>query len=125
MLSNCTAVVVVALVVAASALAGEGPVAIASSSESGPGITGHDGFSAIAGSFEPTTDVDTGEFSSPKMTIEVVLTPRHESQLSDLLANLYNSKSKSYQQWLTKGKFHSLSGISVALLELSSGCIVS
>lgn len=64
-------------------------------------------FSAIPGSIKPTTDVVTGEFSSPKMTVEVVLAPRNESQLSDLLANLYNPQSESYQHWLGKGEFYS------------------
>ncbi len=64
-------------------------------------------FAAIPGSIMPTTDVDMGEFSSPRMSVEVVLAPRNESQLSDLLADLYNSKSTGYRQWLGKGEFNS------------------
>jgi subtilase family serine protease len=86
---------VLTLVVAASVLTG-GWAAAAS-----------DSLVAIPGSFKPTTDVDTGEFSSSKIQVEVVLAPRNGSQLSDLLANLYNSESKSYQQWLAQGEFYS------------------
>jgi len=73
--------------------------------ESAPAITAN-GFSAIPGSIKPTTDVVTGEFSSPKMTVDVVLSPRNESELSDLLANVYNP-SDSYRHWLGKGEFYS------------------
>ncbi|MGA8505120.1 MAG: protease pro-enzyme activation domain-containing protein [Candidatus Sulfotelmatobacter sp.] len=70
-------------------------------------ITADNGFSTIPGSLKPTTDVVTGEFSSSKMAVEVVLAPRNESELSDLLANLYNPKSESYRHWLSKGEFYS------------------
>ncbi len=89
---------ILAFVVAAFTLAGERPAAAVAAS---------DGFSAIAGSFKPTTDVDLGEFSSPNMTVEVALAPRNESQLSALLTSLYDSNSASYQQWLGKGEFYS------------------
>src|ERR1700730_2804000 len=75
--------------------------------ECGPAITAHNVFSAIPGSIKPTTDVDTGEFSSPKMTVDVVLAPRNESELSDLLANIYNPKSDRYRHWLGTGEFYS------------------
>jgi subtilase family serine protease len=69
--------------------------------------TADNGFSEIARSFKPTTDVDTGEFNSPQMAVDVVLAPRNESELADLLANVYNPKSDSYQHWLGKGEFYS------------------
>jgi hypothetical protein len=47
------------------------------------------GFAAIAGSFEKPIDVDTGAFSSSRMSIEVVLAPRNGSQLDGLLTDLY------------------------------------
>ena len=89
---------ILAFVVAAFTLAGERPAAA---------VTAGDGFSAIPGSFKPTTDVDLGAFSSPNMTVEVALAPRNESQLSALLTSLYDSNSASYQQWLGKGEFYS------------------
>lgn len=79
----------------------------ASSPESDTVITARKDFSEIPGSFRPTIDFDTGNFSSPKMTVEVVLAPRNDSQLTDLLENLYNPKSNSYRQWLAKGEFNS------------------
>jgi kumamolisin len=106
---NHTAVVVVAVVVVASALASERAVAADSTlhPESSPAVTAENGFSVIAGSIKPTTDAVTGEFSSPQMGVNVVLAPRNESELSDLLADLYNTKSKNYQKWLGKGEFYS------------------
>jgi subtilase family serine protease len=64
-------------------------------------------FSAIPGSFKSTTDVETGTFNSPRMTVDVVLAPRNESELSNLLAKLYDTKSNSYHHWLGKGEFYS------------------
>jgi subtilase family serine protease len=65
------------------------------------------GFAAVPGSIKPTTDAVMGEFSSPRMTVEVVLKPRNESALSDLLASVYDVNSKSYQHWLGQGEFYS------------------
>jgi subtilase family serine protease len=62
----------------------------------------------VPGSFRATTDADTGEFSSSTMTVEVVLAPSNQSQLSELLANTYNPQSASYQQWLGQGEFYSM-----------------
>jgi subtilase family serine protease len=62
---------------------------------------------AIPGGFRASTDVDMGEFSSSKMTIEVVLAPNNQADLEQLLANIYNPKSPAYQQWLLKGEFYS------------------
>jgi subtilase family serine protease len=104
-----TTVIVVAFVVAASVLVGEKALAVDSSlhPESGAALTAETGFSVIASSMKPTTDAVTGEFSSPQMGVYVVLAPRNESELSELLANLYDSNGKSYQQWLGKGEFYS------------------
>jgi len=77
---------------AAGALAGDRAVAAASSTAAG------DSLAAIPGSFRASTDADIGEYSSSNMTVEVVLAPSNEAQLSDLLANLYDSTSASYQQ---------------------------
>ena len=66
---------------AASILAGE--KALAAGSESG--ASAGSSFSAIAGSFRPTADLDMGEFSSPKMTVDVVQAPHNESERFDLL----------------------------------------
>lgn len=111
LLSNRAAVLVVAVVMAvvvpASILAGEKGVEVASSPASAPAITADKGFSEIPRSFKPTTDVDMGEFSSTQMTVDVVLMPRNESELSDLLANVYNPKSNGYRHWLGKGEFYS------------------
>ncbi|HZP07618.1 MAG TPA: S53 family peptidase [Terracidiphilus sp.] len=63
------------------------------------------GFSAIGGKVQPTTDTDTGSFSSSQMTVEIVLAPRNAPQLSSLLTNLYDANSPSFQHWLAKGEF--------------------
>jgi len=61
---------------------------------------------AIPASFRATTDVDTGEFSSANMTVEVVLAPGNQAQLDDLLANAYDPGNPSYHQWLATGEFY-------------------
>lgn len=63
------------------------------------------GLSAIRGSLRHTTDVDTGEYRSPNISVEVVLAPDNESALNGLLTSLYDPQSKSYQQWLGKSEF--------------------
>jgi subtilase family serine protease len=75
------------------------------------------GFSEISGSLQPTTDVVAGEFSSSNMTVTVVLAPSNESQLSALLADLYNPNSGNYQQWLANGEFYSRFAPSAAQIE--------
>ncbi|HXZ32805.1 MAG TPA: S53 family peptidase [Terriglobales bacterium] len=99
--------VVVAVVMASSVPADKRVVVFAASPESDAAITVDYGFSEIPGSFKPTIDLDMGEYNSPKMVVQVVLAPRNESQLSALLANLYDPKSKTYRQWLAKGEFYS------------------
>ena len=71
------------------------------------GMAAENGFSAIRGSFKPTTDAVTGKFASPRMEVDVVLAPRNESALSDLLADVYDTNSKNYQHWLGQGEFYS------------------
>jgi kumamolisin len=39
------------------------------------------------------------------MSVELALAPSHEVQLQRLLADMYNSKSTSYQHWLKEGQF--------------------
>ncbi len=41
------------------------------------------------------------------MTVEVVLAPSNEAQLSELLANLYDPNSPNYGHWLGTGEFNS------------------
>ena len=94
LLFNRAAVVLVAVIAAASVLAGERAAAAA------------DDFSAIPGSTRLTTDVDMGQFSSSNMTVDVVLAPNNESELSGLLASVYDPQSQSYQRWLGQGEFN-------------------
>ncbi len=60
-----------------------------------PGVSGH------------RTDADVGEFVSSRMTVEVVLAPRNQTDLEDQLAGVYRSGSPSYHQWLQSGEFYS------------------
>lgn len=60
---------------------------------------------AIPGSFARTTDVDTGEFTSPNMTIEIVLAPSNAAELSQQLRAAYDPQSPGYHQWLARGQF--------------------
>src|ERR1700733_14057873 len=63
-------------------------------------------FSAALGSLTPTTDPVSGKFTSANKEIDVVLAPRNESALSDLLTDRYNPQSKNYQHWLAQGEFY-------------------
>ena len=64
------------------------------------------GFAALTGSVNRTTDTVTGKFSSSHMVVDVVLAPNNESELSSLLADVYNPQSKNYQHWLGQGEFY-------------------
>jgi kumamolisin len=63
------------------------------------------GYVALANSVSPTTDNVTGRYSSPKMQIEVAVTPRDEGGLNRMLAALYDQNSPSYHHWLSTGQF--------------------
>ncbi len=84
-----------------------GQAASAATSDSVSSAAAVAGMAEIAGSLQSTTDTDTGEFSSSKMTVDVVLAPSNQAELSELLASVYNPKSAQYQQWLAKGEFYS------------------
>jgi subtilase family serine protease len=98
-----------AALVLASILAGGTTVAVAATSDSvsAPALTADASRVALPGSVRPTTDVDMGEFSSSRMTVDVVLAPSNQPELSALLAKVYDPQSPSYQQWLAKGEFYS------------------
>jgi kumamolisin len=70
-------------------------------------IAAESNFAAIPGSVQPTTDVVTGHFSSSHMAVDVVLAPRNESEISSLLASVYDPQNPSYQQWLSAAEFYS------------------
>src|SRR5580693_647523 len=63
------------------------------------------GFSALAGSVNPTSDTITGGYSSPSMQVEVALTPRNEAGLNSELDELYTEGSPQYHKWLAQGVF--------------------
>ena len=62
-------------------------------------------YAALAGSYRPSTDLDVGHMSRSSMTVEVVLAPSNQNQLSGLLADVYNAQGANYQRWLAKGEF--------------------
>jgi subtilase family serine protease len=64
------------------------------------------GFAALPGSIKLTTDTVMSKFTSSRMVVDVVLAPNNESELSDLLADVYNPKSANYQHWLGQGEFY-------------------
>jgi len=63
------------------------------------------GFAVVGGQVQPTTDTDTGAFTSSHMSVAIVLAPRNGAQLSSLLTDLYNANSPNYQRWLAPGEF--------------------
>jgi subtilase family serine protease len=65
-----------------------------------------EGLATLPGSFKATLDTDAGEYSTSKMTVEVVLAPRNQSDLDAQLASVYDQKSPNYQQWLATDEFY-------------------
>lgn len=65
------------------------------------------GFAEVTGSLQHNAGADMGEFRSAKMTVDVVLAPSNQAELSGLLTAVYDQKSPKYQQWLAKGEFES------------------
>ena len=64
-------------------------------------------FTALRGSKPKTTDSIVGRFSSPRMSVEVALAPRHQAGLNKRLKATYTQHSGMYHQWLAKGQFYS------------------
>ncbi len=87
----------VSAMVAAFLLAGAG---------SSPAVAAGSDLTTIAGSFKATTDVDSGEYSGAKMSVEVVLASRDEAGLSNLLREVYDANGPSYRHWLGSGEFY-------------------
>ena len=81
--------------------------------------------STIPLSFRPTADADQGQFSSSRMTVEVVLAPRDEAGLVTLLENVYNPNSPSYHQWLVPGEFNTRFAPSAAQIDAVAGFLQS
>ncbi len=71
-----------------------------------PPATSH--FAAVAGSLPATTDARTGQYSSARMSVEVVLAPQHQAELNRQLAAVSNSQNTDYQHWLARGQFDAL-----------------
>ncbi len=72
---------------------------VAASAAPTPAVT------ALANSVPATTDPMTGPYSSPGMTIQVALAPRHAAGLATALQAMYTKGSSSYHKWLAAGQF--------------------
>jgi kumamolisin len=62
---------------------------------------------SIRDSYLPTSAKKTGQLSTGRMSVEVVLQPRNEAGLSSLLNGLYTAGSADYGHWLAAGQFDS------------------
>jgi subtilase family serine protease len=69
---------------------------------------------ALAGSAAGAGAASTGSYSSPRMSVEVALAPRHPVLLNRLLRALYTKGSRKYEHWLAKGQFDKRFGPSAA-----------
>jgi subtilase family serine protease len=65
-------------------------------------------YAELPQSDRPTSDAITGHFVSPRMSIEIVLTPRDEAGLGALLHATYDPHGPRYHDWLRKGEFDAL-----------------
>jgi kumamolisin len=63
-------------------------------------------YTSLRDSVPATVNARTGQFSSSRMSVEVVLAPQHQAQLNGLLASVYTPGTASYQHWLAKGQFN-------------------
>jgi subtilase family serine protease len=79
------------------------------------------GFSALSRSVNPANDAATGQLNRARMSVEVALAPRNESQLQDMLANVHNPNSPLYGHWLNKGQFNSFFAPSSAQINAIAG----
>ncbi len=61
----------------------------------------------IAGSYIAPNSTVTGQFQSPKMSVEVVVQPGNAAALNTLLTEQYTPGSAAYGQWLAQGQFDS------------------
>ncbi|HUN25709.1 MAG TPA: S53 family peptidase [Steroidobacteraceae bacterium] len=93
-----------ALILTGTIAAGAALTAAAGSASAADLVPGR---TAIPGSFRPSTDADTGEFTSSSMTVEIVLAPSNAAALAQLLSDVYNPQSANYHQWLQAGEFYS------------------
>jgi subtilase family serine protease len=59
----------------------------------------------IKGSYLPTTATETGQLSTSRMSVDVVLQPGNEAGLNSLLQSQYTPGSSEYGQWLAAGQF--------------------
>jgi subtilase family serine protease len=65
------------------------------------------GMASIRDSYLPTSAKKTGQLSSRRMSVEVVLQPGHEAELNSLLTDLYTPGNARYDHWLAAGQFDS------------------
>jgi subtilase family serine protease len=59
----------------------------------------------IKGSYLPTSATKTGQLSTPKMSVEVLLQSGNQAGLNSLLSALYTPGSADYGHWLAAGQF--------------------
>ena len=61
----------------------------------------------LKGSYMPTTAGKTGQYSTGRMSVDVVMQPANQAGLDSLLTDLYTPGSSEYGQWLAAGQFNS------------------
>jgi subtilase family serine protease len=76
---------------------------------------------AFAGSTAGTGAAEVSGYSSPRMSVEVALAPRHLGMLDRLLQALYTKGSRQYEHWLAKGQFDKLFGPTAATVTAVRG----
>jgi subtilase family serine protease len=79
------------------------PLMLASSSSGAAARPGH--LRALSGSRARTSDRVLGDYSAPHMSVDVVLTPRHQRGLQNELKAVYTRHSGSFHHWLRRGQF--------------------
>jgi subtilase family serine protease len=92
---------------AIAAAAGLAVAAVAGvpSSSAAVAPSGNPGFVAVRDSLMPMGNPRVGSYRSSRMSVEVVLAPRHQSALNAELVTLYSPGSRDYRRWLAPGEF--------------------
>ncbi len=85
--------------------AGSVSAATAASAAGGAAASAANGVTRIPGSYLPIHATKTGQMSTARMSVEVVLQPGNEAGLNSLLDALYTRGSADYGHWLAAGQF--------------------
>jgi subtilase family serine protease len=93
------------LIIAILTAAGSLSAAVTASAADGAAASSAHSMAQIPGSYLPISATKTGQLSTTRMSVEVVLQPGNRAGLNSLLDALYTPGSADYGHWLAAGQF--------------------